>query len=469
MEEEEPVVAVDDDDEVDIGTIFRACDIRGVINETLDEDIIYAIGQAIGSEAIARGEQTILVGADGRVSSPAVSEVLIRGLAETGCDVVNLGTLPTPILYFATHNSDATSGVMVSGGQGAADVNGFKIVLAGDALLEEDIQRLYERVVNDNFESGQGNVSEADLLMDYVDAVSDDVVVAQPLKVVVDCGHGVGGLVAEELYNNLGCETVTLYDEVGGDFPNRAPEPFNETNLADLAEAVRNEGADLGLALGSDGDRVIAVTSDGSIVWPDQLLMLFAKDVVARNPGSDVVFDIRCSRHLSSIVSGVGGRPIVSRCGHAFIKEKMRETDAVLGGEATGHICFGERWFGFEDGLYAGARLLEIVGSQSEPFDALVDAIPFGVVTPEIQLAVDDEVKFEVMERVKALADFGEGSASTIDGIRVDYPNGFGIVRASNSGPYLGLRFEADDEDTLAEIRETFREQLVGVDEALDF
>lgn len=456
-------------EEDDLATIFRACDIRGVINETLTEDVIYAIGQAIGTEAEARGEQTILVGADGRVSSPAVSEVLIRGIAETGCDVVNLGTVPTPVLYYATNNSDATSGVMITGGQSPADVNGFKMVLAGDTLVDEDIQRLYERIVNEDFKSGQGDVSEADVLMDYVDAVSDDVVVAQPLRVVVDCGHGVGGLVAEELYNNLGCETILLHGEIDGDFPVRAPEPADATNLAPLIEAVQNEEADLGLALDPDADRLIAITADGDIVWPDQLLMLFAKDVVARNPGSDVVFDVRCTRHLSSVISGVGGRPIVSRCGHGFIKSKLRETDAVLGGEASGHIYFGERWFGFEDGLYAGARLIEVIGSQSEPFADLVSALPFGVVTPEIQVPVSDATKFQLMDRIAALAEFGDGSATSIDGIRVDYPDGFGVVRASNSGPWLTLRFEADDEDTLGEIRVAFHEQLTAIDDSLDF
>ena len=316
---------------------------------------------------------------------------------------------------------------------------------------------------------GRALSATADVLMDYVDAVADDVLVAQPLKVVVDCGHGTGGLIAEELYNNLGCETLTLYDDVDGDFPERAPEPFDEANLAALADAVRQEEADLGLALGADADRVIAVTADGSIVWPDQLLMLFARDVVARNPGSDVVYDVRCTRHLSSVVSGVGGRPIVSRCGHTFIKQKMRETDAVLGGEATGQISFSERWFGFEDGLYAGARLLEIVGSQSEPFDALVATVPFRVITPQIQVSVNEDAKFGLVERLEALSDFGDGSVSVIDGLRVDYPDGFGIVRASNSGPFLELRFEGDDDDTVSQIQDAFREQLAGVDERLNF
>ncbi|MBS01349.1 MAG: hypothetical protein CMQ24_01395 [Gammaproteobacteria bacterium] len=441
----------------------------GLEIEDIDEDVIHAIGQAIGSEAIARGEETILVGADGRVSSPAVSEALIRGLSRTGCDVVNLGTVSAPVLYFATHNSEANSGVMVTGAQSPVDVNGFKVVLAGDALTDTDIERLYQRVLDDDFASGQGTVSEADVLMDYVDAVADDVLVAQPLKVVVDCGHGTGGLIAEELYNNLGCETLTLYDEVDGDFPERAPEPFDEANLAALADAVRQEEADLGLALGADADRVIAVTADGSIVWPDQLLMLFARDVVVRNPGSDVVYDVRCTRHLSSVVSGVGGRPIVSRCGHTFIKQKMRETDAVLGGEATGQISFSERWFGFEDGLYAGARLLEIVGSQSEPFDALVATVPFRVITPQIQVSVNEDAKFGLVERLEALSDFGDGSVSVIDGLRVDYPDGFGIVRASNSGPFLELRLEGDDDDTVSQIQDAFREQLAGVDERLNF
>ena len=336
-------------------------------------------------------------------------------------------------------------------------------MLAGDTLADEDITSLYERVLNEDFRSGQGDVGEADILMNYVDAIADDVVVAQPLRVVVDCGHGVGGLVAEELYNNLGCETIILNGEVDGEFPERAPEPADATNLAPLIDAVQREEADLGLALDADADRLVAVTAEGNIVWPDQLLRLFAKDVVARNPGSDVVFDVRCTRHLSSVASGVGGRPIVSRCGHGFIK------DAVLGGEASGHIYFSERWFSFEDRLYAGARLIEVTSSQSEPFADLVSALPFGVVTREIQVPADNAAKFQLIDRFAGVADFGDGSASNIDGIRVDFPDGFRVVRASNTGPWLSLRFEGDDEETLNEIRDAFREQLTPVDGSLDF
>ena len=448
-------------------SVFRACDIRGVINDVLDEDAIYLIGRAIGSEAHARGEQTILVGADGRVSSPAVQEVLIRGLLESGRDVINLGTIPTPLLYYATQNSEAASGVMVTGSHSPAEYNGFKIVLAGESLLDTDIDTLYERVATQDFMSGQGDLTEADVVQDYIDAISDDVVVAQSLKVVVDCANGVGGLVAEDLYTILGCEVVPLYCDVDGDFPNHGRSPLDPENLAELIARVKSEGADLGIALDADADRIVAVTSDGEIVWPDQLLMLFAKDVVSRNPGSDVVYDVKCTRHLSGVISGFGGRPIICRSGHAFIKAKIRETDAVLGGEMSGHICFSERWFGFDDGLYSGARLLEIVGAQSDDLATLIGEFPVSVATPEIHVETSDDEKFGLVERIGALADFGDGTVTTIDGIRVDYEDGWGLVRASNSGPWLSLRFEADDAATLAEIQQVFREQLLAVDETL--
>ncbi len=450
-------------------SIFRAYDIRGIVNETLTTDVIYAIGLAIGSEADSIGQQTLVVGADGRISSPDVLDSLVAGLLASGRDVINIGTVPTPVLYFATHNSDTQSGVMVTGSHNPADYNGFKIVLDGRTLVESDIQRLYQRILDEDYTSGEGTLTEIDIREDYMDAITDDIVIAQPLKVVIDCGNGIAGELMPGLLTNLGCDVIPLYCDVDGTFPNHPPDPLVPENLEDLILTVKSQEADIGLALDGDGDRIIAVTKDGDIVWPDRLLMLFAKDVVSRNPGSDVIYDIKCTRHLNSVISGFGGRPIICRSGHSFVKEKMADTSAILGGEMSGHICFAERWFGFDDGLYAAGRLLEIVGSQTAGLDELLEEFPDSVVTPEIQIRVDDESKFEIMGALIENASFGEGTVTTVDGIRIDYADGWGLVRASNTNPALTLRFEADNQAGLERIKAIFREQLQSIHESLDF
>jgi|TARA_B100002003_G_scaffold173538_1_gene161382 phosphomannomutase/phosphoglucomutase len=450
-------------------SIFRAYDIRGIVNESLTPELIHKIGQAIGTEAEALGQQTILVGADGRISSPDVRDELIAGLLASGRDVIDIGLVPTPMLYFATHNSDTQSGVMVTGSHNPPDYNGFKVVLDGRALLDEDIQKLYQRVVRNDFFSGKGERTEIDIREDYIDAITDDVVVAQPLTVVVDCCNGIAGEIAPDLLENLGCDVVPLYCEVDGTFPNHPPDPTEPGNLDALVQEVQSQNADIGIAFDGDGDRLVAVTKHGEIVWPDRLLMLFAKDVVSRNPGSDVVYDVKCTRHLNGVISGFGGRPIICRSGHSFVKEKIAETDAVLGGEMSGHICFSERWFGFDDGLYSAARLLEIVGSQTEGLDELLSEFPSSHATPEIRIEVGDETKFEIMDQLNQVASFDDGTVTTIDGIRVDYADGWGLVRASNTNPMLTLRFEADDDSAMERIKNVFREQIQAIDENINF
>ncbi len=453
----------------DVSNIFRAYDIRGVVGQTLNQDIAYRIGQTIGTEADDQGESKIIVGADGRLSSPDLLDALIDGLVSTGREVINIGFVPTPLLYFATHNSEATSGVMVTGSHNPADHNGMKIVIAGHTLLGDDIQRLYELYMSGEFVAGEGEVTEIDIRDDYLDAISDDVVVAQPLKVVIDCGNGIAGDLAPDLLGNLGCEVVAMYCDVDGNFPNHHPDPIVPENLSDLIVMVKSEGADLGIALDGDGDRMVAVTAEGEIIWPDRLLMLFAKDVVSRNPGSDVVYDVKCTRHLNSVISGFGGRPVVSRSGHSYVKAKMKETDAILGGELSGHICFQERWYGFDDGLYAAARLLEIVGSQSEGLTELLAEFPSSVSTPEITIPVAESRKFDLVEAIRSQATFDNATITDIDGVRVDFANGWGLVRASNTTPCLTLRFEADNEQALTDIQNQFREQLSSVDAGLQF
>ena len=468
--EEEPDVEDEVVDEgPDVSGIFRAYDIRGVVGQTLNEDIAYQIGQAIGSEADDLGESKIVVGADGRLSSPGIVDALISGLVSTGREVINIGFVPTPLLYYATNNSEATSGVMVTGSHNPADHNGMKVVLAGRTLVGEDIQRLLQRFQSQDFVAGDGDVTEIDIRDDYMDAITDDVVVAQPLKVVIDCGNGIAGDIAPELLGNLGCEVIPLYCEVDGNFPNHHPDPTVPANLEDLIIAVRSEEADLGIAIDGDGDRLVAVTADGDIIWPDRLLMLFAKDVVSRNPGSDVVYDVKCTRHLNSVISGFGGRPVMCRSGHSYIKAKMKETDAILGGEMSGHICFQERWFGFDDGLYASARLLEIVGSQSEGLAELLQEFPESISTSEITIPVAESHKFDIVARLIEAADFGDATVTSIDGLRVDFAEGWGLVRASNTTACLTLRFEADDKESLADIQDLFREKLKDIQASLTF
>ena len=468
-----PVTEVEAEPEIifdtDLSLIFRAYDIRGIVGQTLTPEVIYKIGLAIGSEAADTGETSLLVGADGRLSSPEVMSTLIDGILATGIDVISLGAVPTPVLYFGTHTTTTRSGVMITGSHNPPEYNGFKIVLDGRTLVETDIARLYARFLSEDFSSGAGTLTEMDIREQYIDAIADDIVVAQPLRVVVDCGNGIAGEIAPDVFMNLGCEVIPLYCEVDGNFPNHHPDPTIAANLADLILTVKSQQADLGIALDGDGDRMVAVTGSGEIIAPDQLLMLFAKDVVSRNPGSDVVYDVKCTRHLNSIISGFGGRPIICRSGHSYLKEKMTETDAVLGGEFSGHICFKERWFGFDDGLYASARLLEIVGAQTVGLDQLMAEFPQTVSTPEIKIPVSDSVKFRIIDALIDGSQFDDGSISLIDGIRVDYSDGWGLVRASNTSPCLTLRFEADDNTSLQRIQNLFRENLLDIDEGLKF
>ena len=453
----------------ELATIFRAYDIRGIVNQTLTTEVIRKIGQAIGSEAKELGEQTLVVGADGRISSPTVMDTLINGILTTGTNVHSIGAVPTPLVYFATNTLETQSGIAVTGSHNPADYNGFKIVLKGRTLVSEDIQKLYKRVLNEDFRSGEGQLTESDIRDDYIDAIADDVIVAQPLKVVIDCGNGIAGDIAPDLLSALGCEVLPLYCEVDGSFPNHHPDPTIPANLEDLIITIRSNDADLGIALDGDGDRIVAITGDGEIVWPDQLLMLFAKDVVSRSPGSDVVYDVKCTRHLNSVISGFGGRPIICRSGHSYLKEKIQETGAVLGGELSGHVCFNERWYGFDDGLYAAARLLEIVGAQPKSLKHLMSEFPVSVSTPEIQMFVSEAEKFDIIKNFNQLADFEGGTLNNIDGTRVDFSDGWGLIRASNTNPCLTLRFEANDAKSLERIKNDFRQKLKMVDESLGF
>ena len=448
--------------------IFRAYDIRGVVGRTLNAETAYWIGRAIGSQSIAQGEPNIAVGRDGRLSGPELAQQLIQGLLDCGCHVSDVGMVPTPVVYYAGHILAGKSAVMLTGSHNPRDYNGFKIVIAGDTLANEQIQALKARIDNNDLASGVGTVEQVDVLDRYLKQIRDDIAMAKPMRVVVDCGNGVAGVIAPQLLESLGCSVIPLYCEVDGNFPNHHPDPGKPENLADLIAKVKSENADIGLAFDGDGDRVGVVTNTGAIVYPDRLLMLFAKDVVSRNPGADIIFDVKCTRRLTPLISGYGGRPVMWKTGHSLIKKKMKETGALLAGEMSGHIFFKERWFGFDDGIYAAARLLEILSQDRRDADHVFSAFPNDISTPEINIEVTEQSKFSIIERLQRDGIWGEGNITSLDGIRVDYPKGWGLVRASNTTPVLVLRFEAETEQELERIKEVFRAQLYSAVPDLD-
>lgn len=443
--------------------IFRAYDIRGVVGDSLTADTAYWIGRAIGAESLACGEPGVVVGRDGRLSGPELASSLIRGLCEAGCDVTDVGMVPTPVLYFAANTLGPRSGVMVTGSHNPPDYNGFKIMIAGETLSGERIQRLYQRLQDGELSSGAGQCRQAEILDAYRARILGDLKVERRLKVVVDCGNGVAGVNAPELIEALGCEVIPLFCEVDGTFPNHHPDPGKPENLRDLIAKVAETGADLGLAFDGDGDRVGVVTNTGEMIYPDRLLMLFARDVLGRNPGAEIIYDVKCTRGLAGVIAAQGGRPLMWKTGHSLIKAKMKETGALLAGEMSGHIFFKERWYGFDDGIYSAARLLEILSLDGRSAAAVFADFPVALSTPEINISVGDERKFALIEALQRDARWGEASLFTLDGVRVDYPYGWGLVRASNTTPVLVLRFEADSAEQLSQIQQVFHDQLKAV------
>lgn len=449
-------------------SIFRAYDIRGIVGQTLTENVVYAIGRAIGSEAKARGEQQVIVARDGRLSGPFLSQALLIGLLESGRDVIDIGEVPTPILYFATHALAANSGVMLTGSHNPPNYNGLKIVLGGETLSNESIFNLYRWITDGHMASGRGRLEKMDLLDAYLAAVAKDVQLLRPLKVVVDCGNGVAGHVAPLLYERLGCQVIPLYCDVDGRFPNHHPDPSDPANLQALIEKVRATNADVGLAFDGDGDRLGVVTNKGTIVLPDRQLMLYAQMVLLQFPGSQIIYDVKCTNHLKDVIEKAGGKPLMWKTGHSFIKAKLKETKAALAGEMSGHTFFNDRWFGFDDALYTGARLLEIISCESRDAETIFAALPDSINTPELKLAVSEDRKFELMQQIIQSAIFPDAQLTTIDGLRIDFEDGWGLVRPSNTTPYLILRFEADNEIALKRIQEQFRAQLLAVDAQLE-
>jgi phosphomannomutase/phosphoglucomutase len=448
-------------------SIFRAYDIRGVVNLTLTANAVRLIGRAIGSEALQRGRQTVIVGRDGRLSGPALSKALIQGLTETGCTVKDIGCVPTPVLYFATHHLDTQTGVIVTGSHNPPDYNGLKIVIDGEALSGESIQHLRERIEAGNFIFGRGSVESVDVVPDYIERIRGDVVIERPLKVVVDCGNGVAGNVIPRLLREVGCRVTELYCDVDGNFPNHHPDPSKTENLKDLVRVVKQVRADVGLAFDGDGDRLGVITTEGNVVWGDRVLMLFAADVLDRNPGGRIIYDVKCSRFLDTIIRDHGGEPLMWKTGHSLIKEKMKRTGALLAGEMSGHIFFKERWYGFDDGLYAAVRLLELLSKDERPPSRIFDSLPNSVNTPEINISMKEGEPSRFIDRLLDTARFEDARVSTIDGLRADFDDGWGLVRASNTTPVLVLRFEADNEAALARIIAEFRRVMLEVDPSL--
>ncbi len=448
--------------------IFRAYDIRGDASTELTEDLMANIGLALGTIAGEMGEQALLVGCDGRNSSPALKSALVRSLMESGRDVIDIGLVPTPVLYFATRHLSCRSGLMITGSHNPKTDNGLKIVLNQQTLHAGGIEDVRNKIIEGKFSKGNGKMIREDVLAAYIDEVTEDIAIAVPLKIVIDAGNGATSDVAPHLFEELGCEVIPMYCSVDGNFPNHSPDTSNEENLRALCDAVQREEADFGVAFDGDGDRLAVVTGTGRIVRSDVLLMIFAEDVVSRNPGADVVFDVKCSRNLTQLITRNGGRPVLWKTGHAFMKEKMAETGALLGGEFSGHMFFGERWFGFDDGMYAAGRLAEIMSTQGDSLDDIIDAFPATVNTPEILIPVAEQSKQPLMDRIIRNTDFSSGKINTMDGIRVDFSEGWGLVRASNTSPALTARFEATSADALEMIMSEFREQIALVDSTLE-
>ena len=442
--------------------IFKAYDIRGIVGRTLTPPIVEAIGHAIGSEARARHQAAIAIGRDGRLSGPELSEALARGIRKSGIDVIDVGQVATPMLYFAAHHLNTLSGAMLTGSHNPPEYNGIKIMLGGETLAGDAIQQLRARIERGDLAHGAGGYRAYDVREPYLARITDDVKLARPVKIAVDCGNGVAGATAPELYRRLGCEVKELFCEVDGNFPNHHPDPSQPGNLADLIKALKSWG-EIGLAFDGDGDRLGVVTCDGKIIYPDRQLMLFAADVLSRNPGAEIIFDVKSTRHLFGWITRHGGRPVLWKTGHSFIKKKLQETGAPLAGEMSGHMFFKERWYGFDDGLYAGARLLEIL-SREPDLDAALARLPDAINTPELHLKLAEGENFTLMERLRESARFdGAREVITIDGLRVEYSDGFGLARPSNTTPVIVLRFEADNEAALNRIQEDFRRALLAV------
>lgn len=448
--------------------VFRAYDIRGIIGDELDEHSFYSIGLAVAYHLHGLKKQQIFLARDGRLTSTAMSCALKQGLLDSGIDVFDLGEVATPVMYFAVFTQGIDCGLMVTGSHNPANYNGIKMVLSGKTLMQDDIDILYDLVLQGKRVYGQGKDESFAILPQYKQRITSDIKIKRPLKVVVDCGNGIAGPVIPEVLRDLGCEVIGLYCEVDGRFPNHHPDPTIEANLADLKRAVAMHQADLGLAFDGDADRLGLVTNQGEMIWPDRLMMLYSRELLSRLPGATIVFDVKCSSHLASVIKEAGGVPKMCPTGHSIVKHVMKKEQAALAGEMSGHLFFKDRWYGFDDALYSACRLLEIISASDKSVSEQFASVPNSVNTPELKIAIADEDKFQFMEQFNEIAHFPTAHIIAIDGLRVEFSKGWGLLRASNTTPCLVARFEADDEDSLQQIMHLFRIQMKRLNAGLE-
>tara|TARA_B100000902_G_scaffold213606_1_gene203137 strand:- start:4866 stop:6230 length:1365 start_codon:yes stop_codon:yes gene_type:complete len=434
--------------------IFRANDIRGVAYEDLTEEVVHLLGRSLGSETLSRGIDELIIGRDGRVSSPEIMNWLSSGILSTGCNVIDIGIVTSPMFYHSTFELRASSGVIITGSHNPAEYNGFKIVFKNQSTSSDEILLLKRRILNGEFLSGEGKVDKAEIKESYINRIVESIKLNKSLDISIDCGNGAAGVVAKEVYERLGCNVIELYGDPDGLFPNHHPDPSKEENMLDLIDSVSKNNSAVGLAFDGDADRLGVVSPKGEMIYPDRQMILFSRQVLDSNPGGAVVFDVKCSKLLPDEISLLGGNPLICKTGHTFIKQKIRETSALLGGEMSGHIFFNDRWPGFDDGIYAGARMLEIIAKSEDK--NVFESVPNMMSTPEINIAAADDRKFEIVDRFIKDSKFENANTIDIDGIRVEFDKGWGLLRASNTSPFLVLRFEAETEEDLEEIKEMF-------------
>jgi phosphomannomutase/phosphoglucomutase len=448
--------------------IFKAYDIRGIVDKSLTTDGVREIGKALGSEAMEKSVTAVVIGWDGRLTGPGLATALSEGFLSTGCHVIEIGQVPTPVLYYATVKFGTGSGVQVTGSHNPPEYNGLKMMIGGTTLSGDAIQAIKQRARSGNFQSGQGNINRREILGKYHQAVINDVSLEKSLKVVIDCGNGVAGAVAPQVFRDLGCEVIELFCEVDGNFPNHHPDPSQLQNLQDLIRAVAEHNADFGMAFDGDGDRLGIVSSSGEVIWPDRQMALFSRAILEQNPGAEIIFDVKCSQVLPKIIKDAGGVATMWKTGHSFMKSKLKESGAVLAGEMSGHIFFNDRWGGFDDGIYTGARLCELLSRTDKSLDQVFAEIPNTVNTPELRLEMEEGEHYQLVEKLVACAKFDDAVVTTIDGVRVDFEEGFGLIRASNTTPTVIFRFEAATESQMENIQERFRALILGVDSSLE-
>jgi phosphomannomutase/phosphoglucomutase len=450
-----------------VESIFRAYDIRGVVGETLDAEVARQIGQVVGSMTMDQEAGPVIVARDGRDSGPDLVAGMIEGIASTGCDVVDIGSVPTGVLYFSAYELGSATGVMVTGSHNPPDYNGFKVLIGGVTQAGDNITGMYARIKSGNLRVGKGNVSEKDMLSAYREKIAGDIQLARPLKVVADCGNGIGGICAADVLRDIGAEVLPLFDEVDGTFPNHHPDPSEPENLVDLIEAVRMMDADIGVAFDGDADRLGVVTSTGEIIYSDRLMMLFSRDVLSRLPGSTIIYDVKCTGRLHHVIEEAGGKAMMYKTGHSLIKNKMKEVNAPFAGEMSGHFFFKERWYGFDCGIYSAARLLEILAADERDVGEVLNSLPNSVSTPELKIHTEEGENHAFVAEMQQKARFADANITTIDGVRADFADGWGLVRASNTTPILVCRFDADSEEALQRIKDVFRQQMLAINNQL--